>query len=96
MGKIKELLLDDKEEELTVKINGEKSIMYADLLNPQDIFNGKCDMIYITTIDGNVDIFTPDDIIELNGLMVKIQEIDNIVRIIPLDKIVSCQYHYKS
>lgn len=94
MGRVKELLLEDEEQELIMKASKQLSMAYADLLNPDDIFENNCSIIQIVTADGEVHTFAPDDIIELHGLSVKIQSSEHIVLVIPLDKIVTCKYWY--
>ena len=94
MGRVKELLLKDEEQELIAKASKQLSMAYADLLNPDDIFENNCSIIQIVTADGEVHTFAPDDIIELHGLSVKIQSSEHIVLVIPLDKIVTCKYWY--
>ena len=94
MGRVKELLLEDKEQELIIKASKQLSMAYADLLNPDDIFKNNCSIIQIVTADGEVHTFAPDDIIELHGLSVKVQSSEHIVLVIPLDKIVTCKYWY--
>ena len=92
MGRVKEQLLEDEEQELIIKAKKQLSMAYADLLNPNDIFN--CSIIQIVTIDGETHTFAPDDIIELHELSVKIQSSEHIVLVIPFDKIVTCKYWY--
>ena len=94
MGRVKELLLEDKEQELIMKASKQLSMAYADLLNPDDIFKNNCSIIQIVTTDGETYTFTPDDIIELHGLSVKVQLSEHIVLVIPFDKIVICKYRY--
>lgn len=94
MGRVKELLLEDEEQELIMKVSKQLSMAYADLLNPDDIFKNNCSIIQIVTTDGETYTFTPDDIIELHGLLVKIQLSEHIVLVIPFDKIVTCKYRY--
>lgn len=95
MGKIKELLLEDEEQELIMKASKQLSMAYADLLNPEDIFKNNCSIIQIVTADGETHTFAPDDIIELHGLSVKVQSSEHIVLVIPFDKIVTCKYWYR-
>ena len=94
MGRVKELLLEDEEQELIMKANKQLSMAYADLLNPDDIFKNNYSIIQIITTDGETYTFTPDDIIELHALSVKIQLSKHIVLVIPFDKIVICKYRY--
>lgn len=94
MGRVKELLLEDEEQELIMKVSKQLSMAYADLLNPDDIFKNNCSIIQIVTADGETYTFTPDDIIELHALSVKIQLSEYIVLVIPFDKIVICKYRY--
>ena len=94
MGRVKELLLEDEEQELIMKASKQLSMAYADLLNPDDIFKNNCVIIQIITTDGETYTFTPDDIIELHALSVKIQLSEYIVLVIPFDKIVTCKYRY--
>ena len=94
MGRVKELLLEDEEQELIIKASKQLSMAYADLLNPDDIFKNNCSIIQIVTTDGETYTFTPDDIIELHALSVKIQLSEYIVLVIPFDKIVICKYRY--
>lgn len=94
MGRVKELLLEDEEQELIMKVSKQLSMAYADLLNPDDIFKNNCSIIQIVTTDGETYTFTPDDIIELHALSVKIQLSEYIVLVIPFDKIVICKYRY--
>ena len=102
MGRVKELLLEDEEQELIMeaskqlitKTNNQLSMAYADLLNPDDIFKNNCSIIQIVTADGEIHTFAPDDIIELHGLSVKVQSSEHIVLVIPFDKIVTCKYWY--
>lgn len=94
MGRVKELLLEDEEQELIMKANKQLSMAYADLLNPDDIFKNNCSIIQIVTADGEIHTFAPDDIIELHGLSVKVQSSEHIVLVIPFDKIVTCKYWY--
>lgn len=94
MGRVKELLLEDEEQELIIKAKKQLSMAYADLLNPNDIFKKKCSIIHITTTDGETYTFTPDDVIELHELSVKVQLSERIVLVIPFDKIVTCKYWY--
>ena len=94
MGRVKELLLEDEEQELIMKASKQLSMVYADLLNPDDIFKNNCSIIQIITTDGETYTFTPDDIIELHALSVKIQLSEHIVLVIPFDKIVICKYRY--
>lgn len=94
MGRVKELLLEDEEQELIMKSSKQLSMAYADLLNPDDIFKNNCSIIQIVTVDGEVHTFAPDDIIELHGLSVKVQSSEHIVLVIPFDKIVTCKYWY--
>lgn len=94
MGRVKELLLEDEEQELIMKASKQLSMAYADLLNPDDIFKNNCSIIQIITTDGETYTFTPDDIIELYALSVKIQLSEYIVLVIPFDKIVICKYRY--
>ena len=94
MGRVKELLLEDEEQELIMKASKQLSMAYADLLNPDDIFKNNCSIIQIITTDGETYTFTPDDIIELHALSVKIQLSEYIVLVIPFDKIVICKYRY--
>ena len=42
MGRVKELLLEDEEQELIMKASKQLSMAYADLLNPDDIFKNNC------------------------------------------------------
>lgn len=94
MGRIKELLLEDEEQELIMKASKQLSMGYADLLNPDDIFNNSCSIIQIVTVDDEIHTFAPDDIIELHGLSVKVQSSEHIVLVIPFDKIITCKYWY--
>lgn len=94
MGRVKELLLEDKEQELITKAKKQLSTAYTDLLNPNDIFKNNCSIIQIITIDGETYTFTPDDIIKLHELSVKVQLSERIVLVIPFDKIVICKYRY--
>ena len=95
MGRVKELLLEDEEQELIMKASKQLSMAYADLLNPDDIFKNNCSIIQIVTADGETHTFAPDDIIELHGLSVKVQPSEHIVLVIPFDKIVTCKYWYR-
>ena len=95
MGRVKELLLEDEEQELIMKASKQLSMAYADLLNPDDIFKNNCSTIRIVTTDGKTHTFAPDDIIELHGLSVKVQSSEHIVLVIPFDKIVTCKYWYR-
>ena len=95
MGRAKELLLEDEEQELITKASKQLSIAYADLLNPDDIFKNNCSIIQIVTADGETHTFTPYDIIELHELSVKVQSSEHIVLVIPFDKIVTCKYWYR-
>lgn len=95
MGRIKELLLEDEEQELIMKASKQLSMAYADLLNPDDIFKNNCSIIQIVTTDGETHTFAPYDIIELHELSVKIQSSEHIVLVIPFDKIVTCKYWYR-
>ena len=95
MGRVKELLLEDEEQELIMKASKQLSMAYADLLNPDDIFKNNCSIIQIVTTDGETHTFAPDDIIELYGLSVKVQSSEHIVLVIPFDKIVTCRYWYR-
>lgn len=94
MGRVKELLLEDEEQELITKASKQLSMAYADLLNPDDIFKNNCSIIQIITIDGETYTFAPDDVIELHELSVKVQLSERIVLVIPFDKIVICKYRY--
>lgn len=94
MGRVKEQLLEDEEQELIIKASKQLSMAYADLLNPDDIFKNNCSIIQIITIDGETYTFTPDDVIKLHELSVKVQLSERIVLVIPFDKIVICKYRY--
>ena len=60
MGRIKELLLEDEEQELIMKASKQLSMAYADLLNPNDIFKNNCSIIQIVTADGETHTFAPE------------------------------------
>lgn len=94
MGRVKEQLLEknwveDEQQKIIDKRHTVISIKYADLFDDEDINNSKG--MYITTIDGTVHICRPNDIIELHGLHIKYQD-DDIVVVIPLDKIAFVKY----
>lgn len=94
MGRVKEQLLEenwieDEQQKIIKKRHTIISIKYADLFNDEDINNSKG--MYITTIDGTVHICRPDDIVELHGLHIKYQD-DDIVVVIPLDKVAFVKY----
>lgn len=95
MGRVKEQLLEenwveDEQQRIIAKRHTVISMKYADLFDDEDINNSKG--MYITTTDGTVHICRPNDIIELHGLHIKYQEDDNIVTVIPLDKVTSVKY----
>ena len=94
MGRVKEQLLEknwveDEQQKIIDKRHTVISIKYADLFDDEDINNSKG--MYITTIDGTIHICRPNDIIELHGLHIKYQD-DDIVVVIPLDKIAFVKY----
>ena len=93
MGRMKDLLMEE-EEEVIREASKKSSATYSDILSPTDIFEDNCIRIEVTTVDGKIHKFKPDDIVELYGVSVKVQKSPQLLLVIPFDKIVSCQYRY--
>ena len=98
MGRMKDLLLEIEEQdwlqEEQEKILNDKhreiSIMYADLLDSENI--NKSERIYIDMINGKTYDFCKTDIIEFNALCIKINYGMRQHIVLPLDKMVSVKY----
>ena len=94
MGKMKNIQIDNWVEEEQEKYLNDKhreiSIVYADLLDFDCIHNSS--RIYISMINGKTYDFTPNDIIQLNALSIKIEYGISMYLVLPLDKIVSVKY----
>lgn len=95
MGRVKELLLEkDWVEEEQEKILNDKhreiSMVYADLLQYNDIDN--CSMMYIEMMNGKVHTIQSDDVIEIHALSIRYRYDDQKVVVLPLDKVASVMY----
>lgn len=95
MGRVKEQLLEedwveDEQQRIIAKRHTVISITYADLFNYDDINN--CKGVSFMTTDGTMHICTSDDILELHGLHIKYQRDENVVVVVPLDKVVYVNY----
>lgn len=84
----KDWLADEQEKILNDK-HREISITYADLLNTDEILNST--LTYITTINDEIHIIEPNDLIELNALSIKYKRKKSTV-VIALDKVISVEY----